>query len=215
MELGTLDLDASTRGGLADDPAFVSAANAARMGEQSDLVELAGGGLVTLRVDRIDPPALIPFDEVRDRVAADWTADQTVQALTKLADGYAIELHDGLGFAALAERLPRPMQVAGPLTRGDVAQGAPADLVADIFAADAGGTVIRRDGDGVILARLQSIEPFDPKAPETAPVAARLQQQLDGQIADDVLSLYTAAIREQAGVQINQALINSTLARFQ
>ena len=47
----------------------------AEVGEETDLVELADGGLATLRVDRIDPPAVIPLDEIRDRVAADWTAD--------------------------------------------------------------------------------------------------------------------------------------------
>lgn len=215
LELGSLALNSETTGGLADDPAFVSAANAARQGEETDLVALADGGLATIRVDSIDPPALIPLAEVRDRVVADWTADQTAQALTALADGYARELHDGLAFADLAERLPRPMQVAGPLTRGEQAQGLPPDLVADIFAAEDGGTVIRREGDAVILAALREIEPFDPTAPETAPVAEQVQSQFDGQVADDILALYTAALREQAGVQINQALIDSTLARFQ
>lgn len=215
LELGTVALDSDTTGGLADDPAFVAAANAARQGEETDLVQLADGGLATLRVDAIDPPALIPLADVRDRVAADWAADRTAEALTALADGYARELHDGLDFADLAKRLPRPMQVAGPLTRGETAPGLPPELVADVFAAEAGGTVVRRDGDGVILAEVAAIEPFDPKAPDTAEVAEGLQAQYDGQVADDVLALYTAALRDREGVTVNQALVDSTLARFQ
>ena len=89
MELGTLALDRDSSGGLADDPAFVSAANAARQGEETDLIELADGGLATLRVDAIVPPAPIPLAEIRDRVAADWTAERTAEALAQLADGYA------------------------------------------------------------------------------------------------------------------------------
>jgi peptidyl-prolyl cis-trans isomerase D len=215
LEPGTLSLAVDTKGGIVDDPAFREAAMAADTGVESDLIELADGGLATLRIDTIDPPALIPLAEVRDRVIADWTAEQSVQALTTLADGYAKELHDGLAFAALAERLPRPMQVAGPLTRGETAPGAPAELVADVFAAEDGGTVVRRDRDGVVLAQLKAIAPFDPDAPDTAPVAAQLQGQYDGQVADDVLALYTAALREQVGVTVNQALIDSTLSRFQ
>ena len=215
MELGTIALDGETAGGLADDPAFVAAAEAARPGEETDLVELADGGIVTLRLDAIDPPALLPLAEVRDRVVTDWTADRTAQALTALADGYAKELHAGLDFAALAERLPRPMQIAGPLTRGETAAGAPPELVADIFAADDGGTVVRRDGAGVILAQLRAIEPFDPKAPDTAPVADQLRSRYDSQIADDTLALFTAALRDREGVTVNQALVDSTLARFQ
>ena len=82
MQLGTLALNSETKGGLADDPK-PSATPPPRpsAGEETDLIELADGGLATLRVDRIDPPAVIPLAEIRDRVAADWTADQTADAL--------------------------------------------------------------------------------------------------------------------------------------
>jgi peptidyl-prolyl cis-trans isomerase D len=215
MELGTIDLNSETTGGLADDSAFRTAAGDARTGEETDLVELANGGLATIRVDSIDPPALIPLDQVRDRVAADWTSGQTSAALTELADGYATELHGGLAFEALAQRIGRPMQVGGPLTRGETATGAPPELVADIFGADVDGTVVRRDGEAVILAQLRSVEPFDPATPETAPVVDQLRSQYTSQAADDVLALYTAALREELGVRVNQSLVDSTLARFQ
>lgn len=215
MELGTIALNAETTGGLADDPAFRDAAAAATVGVETDLVELADGGLVTLRVDRIVPPEVIPLDEVRDRVAADWTAEQTAAALTTLADGYATELHGDLDFPALAERIQRPMQVAGPLTRGEVAPNAPAELVADIFAADADGTVIRPDRDTVILAQLREIAPFDPAGDNNATIAQNLRAEFDAQAKDDVLQAYVAALRDTAGVEVNQSLLESTLARFQ
>jgi peptidyl-prolyl cis-trans isomerase D len=158
---------------------------------------------------------VIPLADVRDRVAADWTAARTAEALTELAEGYAGELKGGLGVAALAERLGRPVQSAAPLTRGETAPGAPPELVADVFAAAPGGTVIRRDGDGVILAQLREIRPFEPAAEENAPIVAELEDQFRTQAADDVLTLYTAALREQAGVRVNQAQVEATLARFQ
>jgi peptidyl-prolyl cis-trans isomerase D len=215
LELGTIALNSATTGGLAADPAFREAAEAASLGQETDLVELADGGLATLRVDAIEPPALLPLAEVRDRVAADWTADRTTEALTELADGFAVELHDGLTVTALAERLGVERRTAGPLARGESVPGAPAELVADIFAADADGTVIRRDGDGVILARLGAVEPFDPTNSANAPIVTELRDQFRTQAADDVLTLYTAALREAAGVRVNQSLVESTLARFQ
>ena len=72
MELANVALNSETSGGIADDPAFREAALAAETGEETDLVELADGGLATLRVERIDPPTVIPLAEIRDRVAADW-----------------------------------------------------------------------------------------------------------------------------------------------
>ena len=113
------------QGGLADDPAFREAALAAETGVETDLVALDDGGLATLRVDAVEPPALLPLAEVRDRVAADWTAARTAEALTELAEGYVAELEGGLALAALAERLGRPVAAVPPLTRGETAEALP------------------------------------------------------------------------------------------
>lgn len=214
MQLGSIALSSESKGGLADDPKFRDAAARATVGEETDLTELAGGGLVTLRVDSIDPPATIPLAEIRDRVAADWTRAQTVEALTRLATGYIGELKAGLAFADLATRLGVPLAKAGPLTRGEQTPHAPAGLVASVFGAEAGAAVVEPDGDGVVLAELTAIQPFDPKSPENADIVARLRDQYRGQARDDVLALYTAALRDAAGVTVNQAQIDATLSRF-
>ena len=214
MQLGSIALNSESKGGLADDPKFRDAAAKAAVGEETDLVELTGGGLVTLRVDKIDPPAVIPLAEIRDRVAADWTATQTADALTRLATGYIAELKAGTSFADLATRLGQPVSKAGPLTRGETAPGAPPELVADVFAAAPGAALTRRDGASVILAELTSIVPFDPKASDNARVVAQVRDQYRGQARDDVLALYTAALRDAAKVSVNQAQIDSTLSRF-
>jgi peptidyl-prolyl cis-trans isomerase D len=214
LEPGTLALDAGTTGGLADDPAFRAAAEAAEVGVETDAIALEGGGLATLRVDAVEPPALLPLAEVRDRVAADWTAARTAEALTGLAEGYAAELDGGLTLAALGERIGRPVTSVAPLTRADTAEGAPPALVAEVFAAEPDATVVLADGATVILARLGAIEPFDPAAADNASAMAAITEQLDRQAADDILTLFTAAVRDEAGVSVNQALVESTLARF-
>jgi peptidyl-prolyl cis-trans isomerase D len=214
MQLGSVALNSETTGGIADDPAFRQAALAADVGEETDLIELAGGGLATLRVETIDPPAVIPLSEIRDRVAADWTEARTADALQKLADGYTAELKGGLTFAALAQRLDRPIRSAGPLTRGDIAEGAPPELVADVFAAEDGTPVTRRDRDGVILAEVTATQAFDPATEANKQILDNLRAQYRDQARGDVLALYTAALRDQAGVTVNQPLVESTLARF-
>jgi peptidyl-prolyl cis-trans isomerase D len=214
VELGSIDLTDASSGGLADDPAFRTAAAEAREGEETDLVELADGGLVTLRVEAVDPPAPIPLADIRDEVAADWTAARTIEALEAQARGLADELAGGLALADLRERLNIEPRTAAPLTRGQTAPEVPPALVAAVFAAEPDGTVTLPDGDGVILARITAIEPFDPAAGNNAALYDNLRQQFRTQAADDVLSLYTAALRDTAGVTVNQDLIESTLARF-
>ena len=222
MQLGQIDLTAETTGGLADDPAFREAAQNAEVGVETDLVEIEdGAGLATLRLEEVDPPAVIPLAEIRDRVAADWTAQATVEALDKLAVGYIADLKGGLGFDALAERLRRTPQHAGPITRGETVEGTPPGLVADVFAAadtaadtPNGAAVTHPDGQALILAQLTGIEAFDPAATGNAQVLDNLQGQYRQQVQGDVLALYTAAMRDAAGVRVNQGLLESTLARF-
>ncbi|MBA3325561.1 MAG: SurA N-terminal domain-containing protein, partial [Rhodobacteraceae bacterium] len=107
FEIGTIALDATTTGGLADDPAFRELAEAAEVGVETDLAELASGGLAALRVDAVEPPAPIPLAEVRDRVAADWTAEEIARRLAAFAADLKAELEGGLAFADLAARLGR------------------------------------------------------------------------------------------------------------
>ncbi len=214
MELGSLALNSETSGGIADDPAFRQAALAAEPGEETDLIELADGGLATLRLEKIDLPTVIPLDEVRDRVAADWREARTADALEKLAEGYVSELQGSLTFAELAQRLDRPIRSAGPLTRGETAEGAPPAIVADVFATAEGAPVSHRDRDGVILAEITAVLPFDATTEENTQILDNLLGQYRQQVRGDLLALYTAALRDQAGITVNQPLVESTLARF-
>ncbi len=215
MEIGTIELNAESSGGLADDPAFVTLATAADEGAETDLAELGNGGVVTLRVDAVEPPALLPLAEVRDRVAADWTAARTAEALKAKAEEWTAELDGGLEFGALTERLGAPARSAGPLTRSDVVPGLPPELVADVFEATEGATITRADGDGIILARVSSVEPFDPADAENAQVLEGVTARFRSDAAQDVLALYTAAIRDAAGVSVDQNMINAAITRLQ
>lgn len=214
LALGTLELNSATLGGIADDAAFRDLANSTEPGDLTDLVQLASGGIATLRIDGIDAPTLLPLDEVRERVAAAWTADETDRRLLALAEGFAGELDEGLGMEALATRLGSSAQVAPPMTRGEILPGATPELIADIFAAESGDAVVVPDTGGVILARLTSVEPFDPDTEENAGILANAQAQFQAQAADDALALFTFALRNQAGVTVNQAEIDAVMTSF-
>jgi len=215
MRIGTIELNAQSAGGLADDPAFVTLATGADEGIETDLAELEDGGLVTLRVDAIEPPALIALAEVRDRVAADWTAARTAEALKARAEAWTAELDGGLAFGALTGRLGAVAQTSGPLTRSDVVPGLPPELVADVFELEQGDTITRADGDGIILALVTSVEPFDPAAEENAQVLEGVNARFRAEAAQDILSLYTAAVRDEAGVSVNQNMINAAITQLQ
>lgn len=214
MTLGTIALTGASTEGIAGDAAFRDLATRAEVGETTDLEQLAGGGLVALRVDAIDPPALVPLPEVRDQVAADWTAAETGRRLTALAQGFADEVRGGLSFADLARRLGLTPAVTAPATRDAVTPGATPELVADIFAADPGGLVTAPVADGVVLAHLTAVEPFDMAAEANKAIVANAETQLRGQVAEDILALYTGALRDEAGVSLRQNQIDAVLTRL-
>lgn len=214
FELGTIALDAATTGGLAGDPAFRELAEAGEVGVETDLAELASGGLIALRIDAVEPPAPIPLEELRDRVAADWTAEENARRLTALADDLKAELEGGLALADLAARLGRPAGSAGPLARGAPLPEAPDGLVASVFALPAGGVAAQADGGRVALAQLAEVLPFDPTGPGAAELAANVAGQLRLQAAEDALALTVQSLQARAGVSVNQELVEQVLAQF-
>lgn len=214
MELGSIALSSDGHGGLADDPAFRKLAADAVQGEETDLAELTGGGLVVLRLELTTPAAVIPLAEIRDRVAADWTAARTADALTDLARGLATEISGGVALSEIATRLGLTLQTTGPVTRGSQPPGLPEALLDGVFAAPDGGTVVEPDGAGAILARVTTVTAFDPAAPANAQILEQVQGQVRDGTAADLMNLYTTTLRDRAGVEVNQRLIDTTLARF-
>lgn len=219
LELGTLALAADTTGGLADDPAFRALAADARPGEETDPAALASGGIVVLRVDEVRPAAPIPLAEIRDRVVADWQADATGKLLLDQLEQEEARLRSagiegGAKLAEIARSFDVPVQSAGPLNRGDTLPGVPPELTARVFAATPDSAVAMPDGAGLILAQVTEVIPFDPETEENAALLAQLTPKLRDQAADDALALFTNAVRDAAGVSVNQPLIESTLARF-
>jgi peptidyl-prolyl cis-trans isomerase D len=214
LELGEIAFNTASTGGLADDPAFRTAALAAEVGVETDLVELDGDGLVTLRVEEVEPPALIPLAEIRPEVLADWRADAVASALSGQAESWRAEIEGGLAFADLAERLGVVAQAATPMIRSDALPGTPPRLVSDIFAAEMGDVVSVPDGAGIILAQLTEVLPFDRDDTEMSQVFASLDEELAAQAANDIRALFTGAMRDAAGVSVNQDLLTSTLDRL-
>lgn len=215
FQLGTLALDAAATGALADDPAFRKAALEADRDVETDLIELGDGGLVALRVDAIDPPAVIPLAEIRDRVAADWTARETTRRLAEFAGQLRAEVEGGLSLADLATRLGRPIQAGGPIARSDLQPELPQGATQAIFASGPEGVVVAHGETGdVALIRLTEILPLDLASPDAIAAAAQARDQIRQSAAEDVLALTVQAVQAQRGVQVDQALMERVLAQF-
>ena len=204
MVLGTVALHVGSEDPIAGYEAFRNAAFAAQSGDFPELIDLSDGGVVALRLESIDEPAPIPLADIKDRVAADWKAAETVKALAAMAEAMKTQMEDGAAFADLG--LDKSSEEA--VRRTERIDGVPVGMISDVFDGEEDTVLVANDGARVVLAKITGIQAFDPELPENAAVLAQIEAQMGTEMAFDLLSLYTEALEAEAGVNINPALLN-------
>jgi peptidyl-prolyl cis-trans isomerase D len=210
MELGTIELGPDTADGIAAYAAFRDAAAKVTADDFPELIELEDGGLAALRLDALKPPALLPLEDVRDRVTADWEAAETEARLTDLseeiraareqghsllAQGYVAEVHQGLG-------------------RDSFLDGAPDTLLKAAFDLKPGETVAVAQDGTVHIAEVTRVIPEDPTAEDAVALRASVRQGLVRGLSQDAIDLFIRAIEDEAGIKLNQTAINAVNAQF-
>lgn len=214
LQMATMTITATSAEGLAAEQAFRDAAMAADRGVETDLIQLADGGIAAIRVDSIEAPRLQPLADVRDAVNAAWRAAETRRRLMALANGYRDEVTAGLAFDALATRLGTTVATGGPVARSEQLPGAPVEFLTEGFAVAQGGAFVAPDGDGVLVGAVTGLVPFDAASDANKDIVVNAESQLRGQMAEDALALYTDAVRDAAGVTVNRAQMDAALSQF-
>lgn len=215
LELGEIGLTDQPGDGLAADQAFRDEAFDAEPGEPRDLVELTGGGIAALRVERIEPPELRPLDEVRDQVAADWREAEVQARLTARAEDLKSLLDEGQTLRKVSDDTGLGIARFGPLTRGDSPDaGLPDDLLQQVFTLPEGGSTVLAEPGSVYLVQLTGITPADTTTDAWRQQRDALQQQLQGALSSDLFDAYARMVIDGKSVTVNQSLIDETLAQY-
>lgn len=192
-------------------PGFLAKVFQTSQGTTTEVTQLDdSSGYFVLHVDSVAPPALKPFDQVKDQVLAAWTQDQREQAARHQAEAAAERVKNGEAMAAVAG--PYKVETTKPFLRAsEDKQSVPPLLAAEMFKQPkAGGVSVVAAQGGTILARLSSIVPADPKA--QADQFNRARDQLSQTLANDIMQQYLMALRADIGVHINNGAIE---AQFQ
>jgi peptidyl-prolyl cis-trans isomerase D len=197
--------------GIAGDAALLAAVFATDEGQESRLEESAGGGFFALRVDAIVPAATKPLDQVRDKAIADWQASKRREAAAAKAQELAQRIQAGETLDKIAAELGVAVQTSDPFTRRDAEPGAdlsPA-LVAKAFELKVGDVATARAGGdgGELLLVLAEIRPVD--LGKRAVEIVDLREDLKQGIADDVSAQLADVLREEIGVEIDQAAVDA------
>ena len=210
MRVSAIDVTTATEDGIAAHEEFRQAASAAVKGDFPKVVTLADGGIFALRLDAIVAPALKPLAEVKDQVIDDWKAAETRKILLELAATAKAQLDAGTDFevAALTPKNEANIQ------RQSVIEAAPGAMVTEAFTLENGQTAIVSDDLGIVIVKVTDIRPFDEKDPKNVAAVQTLNRQISNQIGTDIFAAFAASVQEQAGVTINQSVINAVHAQI-
>ncbi len=210
MEIGKLDYNTASEGGLAGYAEFRKAADAVTQDDFPALAALEDGGVFAIRLDGIDPPALRPLAEVRDQAVADWTRAETFRRLSALGQEIAAQADNG----ATLEGLGLVTTRYGGFARNGFVADAPKGVAASIFKTEAGKTAVVAEDGKVFVAAVKTVTPVDPADPAMRKIRDQVRAQVAQGISQDAFELYVAGLEAQAGIRLDQAALNAVHAQM-
>ncbi|MCY1125233.1 SurA N-terminal domain-containing protein [Frigidibacter sp. RF13] len=211
LEFGQIEVNSETEGGLAAYEAFRQAASQVNTESFPTLVGLEDGGVFAIRLDEIVAPALRPLEEVRDKVIADWTTDQTHAALLALAGEDLAQLQNGVMLEALGLVTTRDDSFG----RNDFVPDAVPEVGQAVFQMIAGESRVVEAAGRVFLVTLNAVTPVDPADAAVAAKRAQIEATLDQSLARDVFEQFARTLQANAGLSLNQAAVAAVNAQMQ
>ena len=176
-------------------PSLVTAAFEAEPNEETDPLPIPGGGFVLFEVSGTQPARPFSFDEVRERVVADFEADRTAAALGTRAAKLDTALRDGQTLEEVATELGLEIQREFAVRRR---AGDPARTTA-IFGGPKGYTALAPVDEGYDLIRVDTVaSDAEPAESAADPIADDILQQLVARLQRDYQPTYNAAAAERA-----------------
>ncbi|HTI81243.1 MAG TPA: SurA N-terminal domain-containing protein [Acetobacteraceae bacterium] len=217
---GTLDAEGETQAGtpapIPGPPelkaALIKAAFTTPKSEPPQLVEVqtpstGGSAYYAVSVEDIIPPAVKPFDTVKQQVTDGWTQDQRRRTEEAAATKLLTAVKGGQSLADAATVAGVTVRRTPLVTREARTEGMPAQLVQVLFGLKKGEPTMVETPDGFIVATPAEIVEADPK---TDPAGFdQLRTAVIRSIAGDLASVFADALRARAQPRINQAALDN------
>jgi peptidyl-prolyl cis-trans isomerase D len=210
MQVGTIEVTAGTREGLAAYAAFRERAARVRESDFPELFQLEDGGVAAIRLDAVIPPALQPFEDVAATVAEDWRAARLAEAMAARAAEIASAVAAGAtlgGFGIVT--------VHSGLARDGFVEDAPPALIAEAFRLAEGEAAVVAEGPYVAVLRVDAVIAADPAAPEAALATTLFERQIAQGMGEDAFALFARAVENAVPIRLDQGVINAVHARLQ
>ncbi len=184
----------------------------AEAGMENAPLAIGSNGFVFYEVDAVTPARDRTLDEVRDRVAADWTANEAATRLAQKAAETEKSLVGGRPIAEIATELGIEAQTRRGLKR----DGTDSDLgetgIAAVFGVARGKTGVTpgaNAGAEIVFRIADVVHPVDAGA-EAVPQDVR--DRFTRGLADDLLDQLVARLQSQYAVSVDRAAMQQALS---
>ena len=185
---------------------LLRAAFASDVGVDNDAVPTKDRGFVWFEVAKIEPARDRTLDEVKDKVVAEWRADQIAKALADKSADLVKQLSSGADIAALAKAAGVEVKKAADVRRQGGAS-LPESVVTALFSTSATGAGSAATPDGRVVFKVtgDATPPLDWVDPKTKD----LQTKANSGFADDFIAQYIGALQRELGVKIDDNVLRS------
>ncbi|RUT96778.1 peptidylprolyl isomerase, partial [Mesorhizobium sp. USDA-HM6] len=223
LKLKVVTIDAIERTGQRPDGSIVNdlpqsadlikAVFEAEPNQENEGLTTADNGFVFYEVQSITGARDRTLDEVRQKVAADWTGAETDKRL----DAKAQELEKRLRAGATLDVIAGELKLEKQTKRGLKREADDADFgkegAAAMFGVGEGGTglVPSPTGDGQILFKVAEV--FEPAGADGSSVPDDAQKSFSAGMSDDLLDQLVAQLQSQYDVRIDPAAVSQAQTR--
>jgi peptidyl-prolyl cis-trans isomerase D len=212
LEARTVDaIDAQGNGkdgqpvqGLVSTPELLRAVFASDIGVDNETIATRDNGYVWFEVAQIDPSRQLSLDDVKDKVAAAWKADETDRRLAEKASDLVKQIKDGGELAKIAAAQKLDLKHDSGVKRSGGEGLDPQTIVAIFNQPDKGAGSASTAGGRVVFQILDTANPdFNPDSDVNKQMAAQLKQM----IADDIITQYIQRLQQDYGVKISETAL--------
>ncbi|OQP88471.1 peptidylprolyl isomerase [Rhizobium rhizosphaerae] len=191
-------------------PSFVQEVFKTDAGVNALPIQLGREGYVWFDVENVMPARDRTLDEARERVVADWTAEQQHNALAARAAELKARVEKGETLAAIAAELGLAVETKTGLKRGSVDASLSPSAVAAAFAGPNGHVAAAPgvDGEGQVLLKVTEVGHSTGDALDNDDRQINALAQASG---DDILDQMVADLQTRYGVSINRELAQQAM----
>jgi len=215
VKLGPLDAQAkdekgATVEGLPEDDEFLRRVFRQGKGEEGELVDLRTKGFYSVRVDAITPSTLRPLETIKEKVTADWTAEERAKMAKAEAEKLIAEAKAGKSLEEIAKPQSYTVRKSKPVNRGESTAATPGSIEERVFSVKPGEIAVAQVREGWAVVKVETAKD-ERTGDERKKAREEFEKTLRQAYEQDLLASYTAYLRSRYPTKTDQAAIDQLL----